>query len=165
MRHGKYFAKEVQNKYNASEFQNHEPTTPHYLTKLYTTPLPRLILTPYPLSNSLWNLVSNNRVAAWRSNANRIATSSASTSGRALLPRHMQLLGEGDGGIVVAELAGLGALLVGERDTVVDVEDAVGAAGRPDGRRGLDAVLLGVDLPVLEGAATNEGGAGGLLRA
>lgn len=75
----------------------------------------------------------------------------------------MELLGESDGGIVVGELTRRLGVLGGERDAVVDVEDAVAAAGGPDGGGGLDAVLLGVDLAVLELAAAGEGGAGGLL--
>jgi hypothetical protein len=75
----------------------------------------------------------------------------------------MQLLGEGDGRIVIGQFAARLAVLAGERNAVVDVENAVGAAGRPDGGRGLDAVLLGVDLAVGEGAAAGEGGAGCLL--
>jgi hypothetical protein len=75
----------------------------------------------------------------------------------------MQLLGECDSRVVVGQLAARLAVLAGERNAVVDVEDAVGAAGRPDGGRGLDAVLLGVDLAVGEGAAAGEGGAGCLL--
>jgi hypothetical protein len=75
----------------------------------------------------------------------------------------VELLGEGHGRIVVGQLTRLVALLVDERNAIVDVEDAITAAGRPDGGRGLDAVLLGVDLAVEEGAAAGEGGAGGLL--
>jgi hypothetical protein len=75
----------------------------------------------------------------------------------------VELLGEGHGRVVVGQLAGQGAVPARERDAVVDVEDAVAAAGRPDGGGCLDAVLLGVDLAVLEGAAAFEGGAGGLL--
>jgi hypothetical protein len=75
----------------------------------------------------------------------------------------MKLLGEGNGRIVVGQFTRLVALLVDERDSVVDVEDAVAAAGRPDGGGGFDAVLLGVDLAVEEGTAAGEGGAGGLL--
>jgi hypothetical protein len=75
----------------------------------------------------------------------------------------VQLLGKSDGGIVVGQLASLGALLRGERNAVVDVEDAVAAAGGPDGGGGLDRVLLGVDLAVCEGTAASEGRARGLL--
>jgi hypothetical protein len=75
----------------------------------------------------------------------------------------MQLLRERDGRIVVRQLATGLAVLACERNAVVDVEDAVGATGRPDGSRSLDAVLLGVDLAVCEGAAAGEGGAGCLL--
>lgn len=75
----------------------------------------------------------------------------------------MQLLGESNSGIVVGQFAASLAVLAGKRNAVVDVEDAVAAAGRPDGRRGLDAVLLGVDLAVGESAAAGEGGAGCLL--
>ena len=50
-----------------------------------------------------------------------------------------------------------------KQDAVVDVEDAVATARRPDGGGGLDAVLLGVDLTIEEGTAAGEGGAGGLL--
>lgn len=72
----------------------------------------------------------------------------------------MDLLGEGDGGIVVGELAGGGAVGAGEGDAVVDVEDAVGAAGRVDHARGGDAVGLGVDLAAGPDAAAADGGLG-----
>jgi len=110
------------------------------------------------------NLLTNNNIRARVPNTNRVvATSSRTASRRALPPRNMQLLGESDSRVVVGQLTGLFGLLVGERNAVVDVEDAVAAAGRPDGGRGLDAVLLGVDLAVEELAAADEGGAGGLL--
>jgi hypothetical protein len=75
----------------------------------------------------------------------------------------MQLLRKRDSRIVIGQLTARLAVLARERNTVVDVEDAVGAAGRPDSGRGLDAVLLGVDLAVCEGATAGEGGAGCLL--
>jgi hypothetical protein len=75
----------------------------------------------------------------------------------------MQLLRKRDSRIVIGQLTASLAVLARERNTVVDVEDAVGAAGRPDSGRGLDAVLLGVDLAVCEGATAGEGGAGCLL--
>jgi hypothetical protein len=75
----------------------------------------------------------------------------------------VELLGEGDRRIVVGQLAGAVGRLAGKRNAVVDVEDAVAAAGGPDGGGRLDAVLLGVDLALGEGAAAGEGGARGLL--
>jgi hypothetical protein len=73
------------------------------------------------------------------------------------------LLGEGDRRIVVGKLTSLGGVLAGKGNAVVDVEDAARTTGRPDSRRSLDAVLLGVDLAVEEGTATAEAGTGGLL--
>lgn len=61
----------------------------------------------------------------------------------------MQLLGKRHSSIVVGEFAGRAAVLGRQRDAVVDVEDAVAAAGGPDGCCGFDGVLLGVDLAVL----------------
>jgi hypothetical protein len=75
----------------------------------------------------------------------------------------VQLLRECDGRIVVAQLSTSAGVLASKRNAVVDVQDAVGAAGGPDGSRGLDAVLFGVDLALFEGAAAREGGAGCLL--
>lgn len=75
----------------------------------------------------------------------------------------MQLLGERDGRIIVGQLTSRLGVLASQRNAVVDVQDAVGAAGRPDSGGGLDAVLLGVDLAVGEGATADEGGAGCLL--
>lgn len=75
----------------------------------------------------------------------------------------MQLLRERHRRIVIAQLAAGGGVLASQRDAVVDVQDAVGAAGRPDGRGGLNAVLLCVDLAVEECAATVERGTGCLL--
>jgi hypothetical protein len=75
----------------------------------------------------------------------------------------MQLLSESDSSIVVGQLTTSLAVLAGKRNAVVDVKDAVAAAGRPDGGRGLDAVLLGIDLTLFEGAAAGEGRAGCLL--
>lgn len=57
----------------------------------------------------------------------------------------MQLLRESNRGIVVGQLARRARIGGCERDAVVDVEDAVAAAGRPDDGCGLDAVGLGVD--------------------
>jgi len=75
----------------------------------------------------------------------------------------MKLLRKRHRRIIIGQLPCLSGVLARERDAVVDIEDAVAAAGRPDGRRGFDAVLLGVDLAVLQGAAALEGGAGCLL--
>jgi hypothetical protein len=75
----------------------------------------------------------------------------------------MQLLGERNSRIIVAELSAGGRVLASQRDAVVNVEDAVGSTRRPDGGGSLDAVLLGVDLAVEQGAAAVERGAGCLL--
>jgi hypothetical protein len=72
----------------------------------------------------------------------------------------VDLLSEGDGGIVVGDLAGLGGVAGGEGNAVVDVEDAAGAAGRVDVAGGRDAVGLGVDLAVLPQAAAGDHGLG-----
>jgi hypothetical protein len=69
-------------------------------------------------------------------------------------PLHVELLGQCDGGIVVGNGA-KGARVGGSQtDAVVDVEDAVGAARRPDDAGSGDLVLLGVDLAGLPNAAT-----------
>jgi hypothetical protein len=67
----------------------------------------------------------------------------------------MKLLRESDRGIIIAHLTRLISLLVRKRNSVVNVENAVLAAGRPDSRGSLHIVLLGVDLTVEEGAAAN----------
>ena len=78
----------------------------------------------------------------------------------ACLPGEVDLLSEGDGGIVVGELANGGAVGAGEGDTVVDVEDAVGAARGVDVAGGGDGVGLGVDLALGPDAASADGGLG-----
>lgn len=102
-------------------------------------------------------LVSNGDIRARLSNANRIvATRSRTRSGGALPPRNMELLGESNGSIIVRQLAcGIGDL-GSKRNAVVDVENAIAAARRPDGGSGLDAVLLGVDLAIEQRAAAGE---------
>lgn len=76
------------------------------------------------------------------------------------MPADVDLLGEGDGGVVVGDLARGGSVARREGDAVVDVEDAGGAAGRPDDGGGGDLVLLGVDLAVGPDPAAVDGGAG-----
>jgi hypothetical protein len=75
----------------------------------------------------------------------------------------MELLGESNRRVIVGQLTRSLAVLGGEGNTVVDVEDTVAAARRPDGSGCLNRVLLGVDLAVGESTAAGEGGAGGLL--
>lgn len=58
----------------------------------------------------------------------------------------MDLLCEGDGGIVVRDGARGGGVGAGQSNTVVDVEDAGGTARRPDNSSGGNQILLGVDL-------------------
>lgn len=75
----------------------------------------------------------------------------------ALAPRKVNLLGEGNGGVVVGDEAAGGGVGAGEGDAVVDVEDAVGAAGREDVAGRGDLVGLGVDLALLPDAAARDG--------
>lgn len=81
----------------------------------------------------------------------------ASRLSPALLPAEVDLLGEGDGSIVVGD----GAIGLGVRgregDAVVDVEDAVGAARGPDIAARRDPVVLGVDLALGPDAAARDG--------
>jgi len=81
-------------------------------------------------------------------------------------PGDVDLLGEGDGGIVVGDEAAGGGDRAGEGDAVVDVEDAGGAAGREDVAGRGDLVGLGVHLAVGPDAAARDGrlGGGGRLR-
>lgn len=72
-------------------------------------------------------------------------------------PVDVDLLGESNGGIIVGDLADGGAVGAGERNAVVDVEDAVGAAGREDVARGGDLVRLGVHLALRPDAAARDG--------
>jgi hypothetical protein len=121
---------------------------------------------PHPSHLLAHYLRSDDSVRAGHADANSVSAVSASTTAarRALLPRDMELLGKSDGGIVVGELTASLAVLASKRNTVVDVEDAVAAAGGPDGGSGLDAVLLRVNLAGCESAAACEGGASSLLR-
>src|SRR5690606_15776325 len=64
----------------------------------------------------------------------------------AVAPVKVELLGEGDGGIIVGDGAKGLRLARPQRDPVVDVEDSGGATGREDERGGGDTVGLGVDL-------------------
>jgi len=79
----------------------------------------------------------------------------------ALLPLQVDLVGEGDGGIVVRDLAGSIGVGRSEGDAVVDVEDTVRAAGAPDDGGSRNGVDLGVDLAGSQAPASREGGAGG----
>lgn len=81
-------------------------------------------------------------------------------------PGDVDLLGEGDGGIVVGDETAGGGDRAGEGDAVVDVEDAVGAARREDVAGRGDLVGLGVHLAVGPDAAARDGrlGGGGRLR-
>lgn len=76
-------------------------------------------------------------------------------------PGDVDLLGEGDGGIVVGDLAAGSAVGAGESNAVVDVEDTAGAARRVDVAGGGDAVGLGIDLAASPDTATGDGGLGG----
>ena len=58
-----------------------------------------------------------------------LATASSLLAG---LPVDMNLLGESDGSVVVGDLTEGGRVAAGQRNAVVDVEDAGGAARRPD---------------------------------
>lgn len=64
----------------------------------------------------------------------------------ALSPVDVNLLGEGDSRIIVGDLATGCAVGAGERNAVVDVEDAVSAARREDEARSGNLVVLGVNL-------------------
>lgn len=76
-------------------------------------------------------------------------------------PSNVELLGEGEGGVVVGDDAAGRGVGAGERDAVVDVEDALGAARRVDVAGTGDLVALGVDLALLPDAATLDRGLGG----
>lgn len=73
-------------------------------------------------------------------------------------PVEVDLLGECNSGVVVADSAGSGAVCAGERNTVVDVEDSAGAAWRVDVAGSWDLVRLGVDLALGPDTATGDGG-------
>lgn len=120
---------------------------------------------PLPIHASLSPLTDDN-ITTRRPNNHRIpipTATSTPTARRALLPRDMQLLRERDRRIIIAQLAASRSVLARQRNAVVNIEDAVGAARRPDSSRSLDGVLLCVDLAVEQGPAAVEGGAGGLL--
>lgn len=75
----------------------------------------------------------------------------------------MHLLGEGNGGVVVRDLAKGRAVGRRESNAVVHVEYARGAARRPDDGSGGDQILLGVDVAIGPETATDDGGLGGGL--
>ena len=58
----------------------------------------------------------------------------------------MQLLRESNSGVIVGELTSSLGVLRRKREAVVDVQDAIVAARRPDDGCGLDFVGLGVDV-------------------
>lgn len=72
-------------------------------------------------------------------------------------PEELEVLRELERGIVVGELAAGVLVGRGERQAVVDVEDALGAARRPDVAGGGDLVDLGVDLAVSPDSAARDG--------
>jgi hypothetical protein len=81
----------------------------------------------------------------------------------ACLPAEVDLLGESDGGIVVGDLSECARVGAGERNAVVDIQQAIGAARRPDNRCGWYLVLLRVDSAIGPGWATFNGRFGGGL--
>lgn len=76
----------------------------------------------------------------------------------ALDPGDVDLLGEGDGGIVVGDEAAGRGVGAGQGDAVVDVEDAGGAARRVDDAGSGDLVVLGVHLAIGPDAAAGDRG-------
>lgn len=90
-----------------------------------------------------------------------LAAAAAAALVLAGLPGKVDLLGEGDGGIIISDLADGAAVGAGEGDAVVDVEDAVGAAGGVDVAGRGDGVGFGVDLAAGPDAATLDRGLGG----
>ena len=70
----------------------------------------------------------------------------------------MHLLREFDSSIIITEFS---ASLSGssERDAIVDVENTIGSAWRPDGDGGINLVFFGVDIP-LQPRGTRNAGAG-----
>jgi hypothetical protein len=77
----------------------------------------------------------------------------------ALLPLHVHDLGELEIGRVGGEQTSGAAVGAGKADLRVDVEQAAGAAGRPDDRCAVGLVMLGV----VAGLGANEGVLGGSL--
>lgn len=92
------------------------------------------------------------------------AATAGARSGFASLPGNVNLLGEGDSSIIVGELAVSAGVAGRERDAVVDVKETGGAAGRPDNSRGLDLVVLSVNLTIGECTTATDGHAGGRSR-
>ncbi len=60
----------------------------------------------------------------------------------------MQLVSERNGGIIIGQFTGLLGISRGERNAVVDVQNAGCAAGRPDHGGGFDEILFSVDVAV-----------------
>lgn len=59
--------------------------------------------------------------------------------------------------IIIAHLARGIRILTRERNAVINIQNAIRAAGAPNRRRGFHRVLLGVDEAVGEGAAAGHG--------
>jgi hypothetical protein len=126
--------------------QHHSTST---LTPMYTDTL-----------NSY--LLPKSSLRAGVPNPNSVTPRTRSRTGRALPPRNMQLLRKRYRRIIIAHLTRLIRLLIRKRNPVVDVQDTVLAARRPDGSRRLHTILLRVDLAVEQRAAADGCHAGGL---
>lgn len=72
-------------------------------------------------------------------------------------PVEVDLLSESDRGVIIADGARSGAVCAGERNTVVDVENAARATGGVDVAGSWDLVGLGVDLALGPDTATGDG--------
>lgn len=57
-------------------------------------------------------------------------------------------MGESNSCIIIGKLACLSGVGGRERNTVVDVKDAVGSAGRPDDGGGLDEIFFSIDITI-----------------
>lgn len=76
----------------------------------------------------------------------------------------MHLLGKGDRGVVVGDLARGARVARRQRDAVVDVENSGGAARRPDDGSRRDLVLLSVYLAISpDPTSVDRGPRGGLI--
>lgn len=73
----------------------------------------------------------------------------------------VDLLGEGNSGVVVGDFVDGSVVVVGEGDVVVDVEDVVGVVGWVDVIGGGDVVGFGVDLVRFLDVVVCDGGLGG----
>lgn len=85
----------------------------------------------------LCNTTTNLELATW-----------CRSTWRTWLPRNMKLLCECHGCIIIGQFPGLSAISCRKCNAIVDVQNTGSSARRPDNGRWLNAVFLGIDVPI-----------------